>query len=145
MGYQASLTQRDIDASASSPAQRGAQPASAGGRRSSGARSVERIRRIPFTVQIPKEQRDKDLERTLATELPGILAWAVQGCLDWRKCNDLQEPGRLLSRRRRITAVRWMMWAAFSRRCASWAIPTPIKYRQPPCSTPFIGGQVIAR
>ena len=53
----------------------------------------ERIRRIPFTVQIPKEQRDKDLERTLATELPGILAWAVQGCLDWRKCNDLQRRG----------------------------------------------------
>ena len=52
----------------------------------------ERIRRIPFTVQIPKAERNKDLEEDLLKELPGILAWAVQGCLTWRTSNDLQEP-----------------------------------------------------
>jgi putative DNA primase/helicase len=52
----------------------------------------ERIRRIPFIVQIPKEDRDKTLEETLANELPGILAWAVRGCLEWQRLNDLHEP-----------------------------------------------------
>jgi putative DNA primase/helicase len=56
----------------------------------------ERIRRIPFLVQIPKEDRDKGLEETLATELPGILAWAVRGCREWQRLNDLQEPAQVL-------------------------------------------------
>ena len=52
----------------------------------------ERLRKIPFTVQIPKEQRDKALEDKLLVELPGILAWAVQGCLAWQVLQDLKEP-----------------------------------------------------
>jgi P4 family phage/plasmid primase-like protien len=52
----------------------------------------ERVRKIPFTVQIPKADRDKDLEATLTTELPGILAWAVEGCLAWQEKHDLAEP-----------------------------------------------------
>jgi putative DNA primase/helicase len=43
-----------------------------------------RMRLIPFTVTIPEEERDADLTAKLRTELPGILAWAVQGCLEWR-------------------------------------------------------------
>jgi putative DNA primase/helicase len=43
-------------------------------------------------VQIPKDQRDKDLDTKLHEELPGILAWAVQGCRDWQQLKDLQEP-----------------------------------------------------
>jgi putative DNA primase/helicase len=30
-------------------------------------------------------QQDKDLKSKLAQELPGILNWAIQGCLDWQK------------------------------------------------------------
>jgi len=41
-----------------------------------------RIRLIPFTVTIPPEERDKQLLEKLQRELPGILAWAVRGCLD---------------------------------------------------------------
>ena len=52
----------------------------------------ERIRRIPFTVQIPKAECDKDLEQQLLAELPGILAWAVQGCQAWQDAKDLLEP-----------------------------------------------------
>ena len=52
----------------------------------------ERIRRIPFTVQIPKAERNKDLEEALLKELPGMLAWAVQGCLAWQEAGDLKEP-----------------------------------------------------
>lgn len=56
----------------------------------------ERIRRIPFVVQIPKEDRDKDLEAKLKEELPGIVAWAVRGCLEWQKLGDLQEPPQVV-------------------------------------------------
>jgi len=42
-----------------------------------------RIRLIPFTVQIPKEEQDRDLPEKLSAELPGILNWAVAGCLQW--------------------------------------------------------------
>jgi putative DNA primase/helicase len=44
-----------------------------------------RLRLIPFNVVIPDDEQDKDLEAKLATELSGILSWAIQGCLDWQK------------------------------------------------------------
>ena len=52
-------------------------------------RSVdEAIRRrfhlIPFPVTIPEAERDPDLVEKLKDEWPGILAWAVKGCLDWQ-------------------------------------------------------------
>ena len=45
----------------------------------------DRIRLIPFIVSIPQEERipkSRMMER-LSSELPGILAWLVNGCLDW--------------------------------------------------------------
>lgn len=50
-----------------------------------------RIRLVPFTVQIPAEQQDKGLKAALRAELPGILAWAVAGCLLWQR-EGLGEP-----------------------------------------------------
>jgi putative DNA primase/helicase len=50
-----------------------------------------RIRLIPFTVTIPPNERDKQLLEKLRGELPGILAWAVRGCLDWQR-DGLGEP-----------------------------------------------------
>lgn len=50
-----------------------------------------RIRLIPFMVTIPESERDKQLLRKLQAELPGILAWAVRGCLEWQKMG-LGEP-----------------------------------------------------
>ena len=44
-----------------------------------------RIRLIPFNVTIPEDERDPHLLDKLRGELPGILAWAVRGCLDWQK------------------------------------------------------------
>jgi putative DNA primase/helicase len=43
-----------------------------------------RIKLVPFTVTIPDEEKDKALPEKLKGELPGILAWAVRGCLDWQ-------------------------------------------------------------
>jgi putative DNA primase/helicase len=50
-----------------------------------------RIKLIPFTVEIAPEQMDKKLLQKLKAELPGILAWAVQGGLNWQK-SGLAEP-----------------------------------------------------
>jgi putative DNA primase/helicase len=43
-----------------------------------------RVRLIPFSVTIPDDEQDRDLQSKLREELPGILAWAVRGCLDWQ-------------------------------------------------------------
>lgn len=44
-----------------------------------------RIRLIPFMVTIPEPQRDKTLPDKLRAELPGILRWAVEGCVEWQQ------------------------------------------------------------
>jgi putative DNA primase/helicase len=44
-----------------------------------------RLHLLPFDVTIPEEERDADLQDKLLRELPGILTWAVQGCLKWRE------------------------------------------------------------
>ncbi|MHA7630818.1 DNA primase family protein [Corallococcus sp. M7] len=50
-----------------------------------------RVKLIPFNKRIPEERRDKTLENRLRAELPGILAWAVRGCLQWQR-EGLGEP-----------------------------------------------------
>lgn len=44
-----------------------------------------RMRLVPFEVTIPEGERDKGLVAKLLAEGPGILAWAVRGCLAWQK------------------------------------------------------------
>ena len=44
-----------------------------------------RIRLIPFTRQFSGLTRDPTLMEVLRGELSGILAWAVRGCLEWRR------------------------------------------------------------
>lgn len=44
-----------------------------------------RLPLIPFTVQIPIDKVDKNLSSKLRLELPGILNWAVEGCLMWQR------------------------------------------------------------
>ena len=51
----------------------------------------ERVKLVPFTVTIPAEERDTTLPDKLAHELPGILQWAVHGCLQWQQAG-LGEP-----------------------------------------------------
>ena len=54
-----------------------------------------RIRLIPFTATIGKEERDPAMEEKLQAELAGILAWAVRGCLDWQRVG-LNEPAEVV-------------------------------------------------
>ncbi|HTU59486.1 MAG TPA: phage/plasmid primase, P4 family, partial [Polyangiales bacterium] len=49
-----------------------------------------RMRVIPFEVSF-KGREDRTLGDKLAAEAPGILAWAVRGCLEWRR-GGLAEP-----------------------------------------------------
>lgn len=44
-----------------------------------------RLRLIPFTVSIPPDEQDKDLQNKLTAELNGILNWALKGCQEWQK------------------------------------------------------------
>jgi putative DNA primase/helicase len=55
-----------------------------------------RLKLIPFTVTIPDSEQDRHLPEKLQAELPGILAWAVQGCLDWQ-AHGLDEPPEVLA------------------------------------------------
>jgi len=65
-----------------------------------GLRSVdEAIRRrlllVPWSVTIPPRERDPELSEKLRAEAPGILAWAIVGCLEWQDVG-LKPPARVL-------------------------------------------------
>ena len=55
-----------------------------------------RLHLVPFKVVIKEEEMDRGLVHRLESELPGILAWAVQGCLEWQK-NGLGMPSTSMS------------------------------------------------
>ena len=44
-----------------------------------------RIHLVPFNVTINPSQQDRTLLHRLRSESPGILAWAVKGCLEWQQ------------------------------------------------------------
>jgi len=44
-----------------------------------------RLHFVPFEVTIPAEDRDPDLPEKLKAEWPGILRWAIEGCIEWQK------------------------------------------------------------
>ena len=55
-----------------------------------------RLHLIPFTITVAPERRDKHLQQKLLAERDGILAWAVQGCLDWQRLGRLDPPQQVL-------------------------------------------------
>jgi putative DNA primase/helicase len=44
-----------------------------------------RLLLVPFTVQIPPAERDRDLGEKLKAEWPAILRWMLDGCLAWQR------------------------------------------------------------
>lgn len=50
-----------------------------------------RVKLIPFNLNLPSHLRDKKLPEKLSLEMPGILNWAVEGCIKWQQ-SGLKEP-----------------------------------------------------
>lgn len=50
---------------------------------------------IPFTVTIPKEQRNQDLPQILQKEACGIMKWALDGLKEWRRIGLAPPPAVL--------------------------------------------------
>jgi putative DNA primase/helicase len=44
-----------------------------------------RIKLVPFEVQIPDSEKDPELLNKFLQEKPGILNWAIRGCLEWQR------------------------------------------------------------
>ena len=55
-----------------------------------------RLHLIPFTITVPPERRDKHLQQKLLAERDGVLAWAVQGCLNWQRLGRLDPPQQVV-------------------------------------------------
>jgi len=55
-----------------------------------------RMHLIPFTVEIPESKRDTRLSEKLRAEAGGILAWAIEGCLEWQQ-TGLQAPAAVIA------------------------------------------------
>jgi putative DNA primase/helicase len=52
-----------------------------------------RVHVISFPVELQPDELDRDLPTKLEQEWPGILAWAVRGCLDWQQNGLAPPPG----------------------------------------------------
>jgi P4 family phage/plasmid primase-like protien len=55
-----------------------------------------RLKKIPFVVSLDDSQADKTMPEKLRGELAGIMAWAVQGCLEWQK-EGLEPPADVVA------------------------------------------------
>ena len=53
--------------------------------RSTGGALWRRVHVVPFTRTVPEEKRDPHLFDKLRDELPEILAWIIEGCLEWQR------------------------------------------------------------
>jgi P4 family phage/plasmid primase-like protien len=56
----------------------------------------ERLHLWPFTVRIPRPERDRGLKRKLLEERDGILARAAEGLRDWRRSDNGLDPPRVV-------------------------------------------------
>lgn len=56
----------------------------------------DRIRLIPFSVTISDDEMDSQLGEKLKNELPGILTWAMEGCIQWQGLKCLGTPTAVL-------------------------------------------------
>ena len=54
-----------------------------------------RMNLVPFEVTIPMVERDKNFGDKLRTEWPGILAWMIEGCLEWQR-DGLRPPAAVV-------------------------------------------------
>ena len=88
-----------------------------------------RIKLVPFTVTIPEKERDPGLQKKLRSELAGVLAWAVRGCLDYLE-HGLGEPDEVRDATEEYRAEMDVLAAFFAEKCvvhpAAWCAATPL-------------------
>ena len=63
----------------------------------------DKIKQIPFLIRITDEEKDGNLREKLKAEAPGILRWAVEGCLAWQR-KKLGTPAEVEDARREYRA-----------------------------------------
>jgi putative DNA primase/helicase len=90
-----------------------------------------RMRIVPFTVSFNANTRDKQLAKRLTNELPGILNWAIAGCLDWKK-HGLVEPAAIRKATRTYRDENDLLGEFIAQSCSvdptAWT-STPLLYR----------------
>ena len=89
-----------------------------------------RLHMVPFTVTIPRAQRDKRLPERLLAECDGILAWALQGCLEWQQ-TGLKPPATVLAATDEYFEAEDALGRWLQERCelgASFIEPTALLY-----------------
>lgn len=82
-----------------------------------------RVMLIPFTQTIPEPERDKHLGSKLVAELPGILNWAIAGCLAWQR-EGLKRPSAILEATRLYRAEMDMFQLWVDEECCTGAALT---------------------
>lgn len=76
-----------------------------------------RLRLIPFTVTIPREEWDLDLDAKLAGEKDAIFYWAVAGAIVWAQIHTLKPPPAVLAATEDYRAEMDILGAWISDRC----------------------------
>jgi hypothetical protein len=75
-----------------------------------------RLKLIPFDVTIPEAEQDKTLPEKLRSELQGILAWVVRGCIEYQR-HGLGEPDQVRDATRGYRSDMDALAAYFEDRC----------------------------
>jgi P4 family phage/plasmid primase-like protien len=52
----------------------------------------KRLKLVPFDVRISDDELDRQLPDKLRAEYPGVLTWAVRGCMSWFRDGGLGDP-----------------------------------------------------
>ncbi len=98
-----------------------------------------RIRLVPWSVAIPPAERDRKLPEKLRGELPGILAWAVGGCIEWQR-DGLRAPDEVRQATREYREEMDPLKDFFAERCVitreAWAMAAELlaaydRWREP--------------
>lgn len=82
-----------------------------------------RLRLVPFVVQIPPEEQDRQLTAKLRNELSGILNWAIQGCLEWQR-DGLRPPALIMEAVQQYRAESDTLGKFIAERCSEKASGT---------------------
>ncbi len=119
--------------------------------------TFNRLHPIPFTVTIPPEEIDKSMPRKLLAEAEGILAWAVEGAIEWRR-TGLGKPPEVIAANNDWRAENDQLGRFIQEACvvgsafSSKARPLYLGYRgwaegagEPPITETLFGRRLTAR